>query len=266
MALHEQLLPNLTGAIRGTKGAHVVGVDGGSVNYRLMDAFTAWILDPSPENERRVLELLAEQKREGHLCLRGPKGAAAEAGAPGMHWTMNAASVAGGLLHAIKRGNREVEEACTGWIVDEAGFCRALRWKGEVWAPAPRVKEERRQKPHDGYRDVFAALVLGERVKKGTRYWQEDQAIGVATVREVLKLRPSIVSLCKTAEMPRLHFPIHKHDLAGGGFVAWIDRTEEAAHALDMCDWVRCAPEGIRFGFRFKEPVPGSVAALTRTP
>src|SRR6478609_734061 len=120
MATHEQLFPLLVGAIRGDK-VKPLGIDGGSVNYRLMDDTTTWIVDPSLKNEDVLLGHLKEMKEVGHMTLAGPKGVACEQGSPGMHWTFNMGSIVGALKYAVQRNRRELIARCQDAILDEVG-------------------------------------------------------------------------------------------------------------------------------------------------
>jgi|SRR6185295_2704966 len=267
---HEALFPRLVSAIREER-VEPVGIFSGSVNYKLMDAFTAWIAQPTPEHEQRCLGYLAGMQTLGHLTLGGTNGVATEAGSPAAHWTFNVASVLGGLKFALKRDNARMRDACFGFLLAEIGLNRAFRWKGRVILPAPRVKDEKEEGPIDGYRDVVTALALGERVRKPERYWTEPLAVAAATMKELLSLSPrqpgahrppvltaAQIRLFQSAPLPKLYLPILRRDLADGGYIAWIEDTPEARAAMgrDACHFVRCAPDGETWGYDFAKQIP----------
>ena len=257
MSSHRALLLHLVAAIQGEKTAPV-GIKGGSVNYKLMEKGTRVILDPSPANQTAFLDLLRQQKREGHLTLRGPRGVACEAGSPSMHWSFNAGPIVGVALWACKRNQPELRSACVEWIADEVGLNRWLWWKDGAWLPCPRLKREKGQSPNTKYRDRFTRMAAGEDAEftklarqKDADYWAAPEAVAVATMRA---LRPLLtkdeLERIRTSPPPKLYLPILKKELPGGGFLAYIEDTPEARQAMgkDSCNWVRCAPEGITFG------------------
>lgn len=265
---HEVLFPRLVGAIRG-ESVEPVELSGGTVNYKLMDAATAWIAAPSPKSERRMLDLLHEMRRIGHLSLEGPKGVACEQGAPAAHWTFNVGSVAGVLKWAHARGHVPLFAAALDFMRDEAWLDLAHTYNGRCILPAPRVKDEKGQGPLDGYRDVFVALVLGDRVKKSARYWSQPGAIAVATVREVDWVTGGeLFRELRKASMPRLYLPIRREHLQreridegtltidAAGFRSWIERTPEAERAMgrDGCNWVSAGPDGLAWGYDWEAP------------
>lgn len=254
MALHENLFPLLVAAIHGEK-VKPLGIEGGSVNYRLMDDGTAWIVDPSPENKERFLGHLRNMRETGHLSIRGHAfGVACEQGSPGMHWTFNVGSVLGVLKWALIREDAQMIIACVGFLDDELGLDEAHLWRNRIILPAPRVKNEKGQRPIDGNRDLFVRMVNGYKPRKRAKFWAEPQNIVAATLREILRSEPQLFA--PPHAYPKLHLPILKTELPGGGFIAWIEKTPEAEHAMgrDGCNWVRCAPDGVTYGFDWSEP------------
>lgn len=251
MALHEQLFPRLVGAIRGQRNITPLGITGGSVNYRLMDAATAYITMPTTATRSRAMSLMLELEEVGHFCLRGPSGIACEQGSPGMHWTFNMASVIGIADYAESRNHMDLYWAAMRVIQGEAALCAEYRYGPHVIMPAPRVKDEIDQGPIDGYRDVFTKLAFGEKVKKPNKYWSQDSAIAVSTFRNMdVHFTPGIA-------LPKLYVPIHKvtHD---DGFLAWVDDTPEARAVMghDCCNWVLTANGQYKWGYDWS-PVPG---------
>lgn len=263
MGTHVKLWLLLVQAIAGMK---VTPFDpgGGSPNYKLMFAFTAWIVDPSPANLRRCLELLANMKRTGHLSLRGPGGVATETGSPGAHWKFNITPVLGGLKWATSSSKRhqspELVEACLSFLEDEIGLDLHFRYGGVVAMCCPRLvageddSRDEEQVPVDGYRNVTVALALGEPVKKPPKYWAKTDATGVATMRELMVRHPEWKKRFASAQVPHLYLPIEREPTRSGGYVAWIEDTAAARAAMgrDACHWVSNGPEGVLYRIDFQ--------------
>lgn len=275
MAGHEERFRRLRLAIEGQKVEPVSSGESGSLNYKSMDLGTAAIAKPSQATLSTFTAFLNDQLQVGHCSRRGPRGVACEPLAPGMHGTYNCAPVAGVLRDACRRGDgpeSEHRRACVTWLANEAGLGREFRHRGEVWAPGPRVKDEKGQAPHDGYRDVWTAMLSGEKVQKRGAYWEEPQALAVKTLRELLTLKAAgsckpltedELHLLHTAPMPRLYLPINKAGTDGGGYFAWIEDTEAARTAMgrDACNWVLVPESGTpTWGYDWA-PHPGSEAA-----
>lgn len=270
MALHSQLFPRLVGAIRG-EVVTPLNIEGGSVNYRLMDDTTAYIVDPSRTNQSKLIAHFENMRRTGHMSLTGPHGVACEQGAPGMHWTYNIGSVLGVVRWAHANDHKELQGWAIQCLFDELDLDTKFMWRGESIFPAPRVKDEAESKnrnPQDDYRDVFIRLATGDKskVKKPAKYWAHPQAIAVATMRMLLRTRvwgKAQIERAKHAynmPLPRLYLPILKHGLPEGGYVAWIEKTEESVRALgkDACNWVRCSTDGVTIGYDFESEPPTS--------
>ena len=257
MATHKELLPRLVGAARGEK-VTPLRIEGGSVNYRLMDDGTTWIMEPTEANERIFLGYLQEMKEVGHLTLVGPKGVACEQGAPAAHWTFNVGSVVAVCKFAIERKRVKLRAACEDFLIDEVGLNKPFRINKVIALCCPRAKDEKKEAPIDGYRNVFTSLALGERVTKSLHYWQEPLAVAVSTFREILpKLGLDFVTRARTAEMPRLYLPIRRVSLQDGGFLAYIEQTPaaEAAMGSDGCNWVKSLADGtITYGYDWSTP------------
>ena len=248
MAGHEARLRRMVAAIHGEESKPVGDGKGGSVNYRLMDRLTGYITGTRGARSAS-LEILSEMQRVGHLSLDGPNGVATEAGSPAAHWAFNQMAVLGGLKWALRRGDSEIVIATTTFVADEIGLDLEHRYGGRVCLPAPRVKDEKHEAPLDGYRDVAVALVLGERVKKNSRYWEEPLATAVATLRELLGKHKGLRDTLREAQMPKLYLPIIKTQLEDGGFRAEIEDTPEARKAMgrDGCHVVEIGPQGARW-------------------
>jgi hypothetical protein len=257
VALHEQLFPRLIAAIRGDSSVRAIGSVQGSVNYRMMDRATSAIVSPTPANISSFSSLLLEQELTGHLSLSGPNGVAVEQGAPGMHWTYNAASVTGVFLRVPA-----LRDICARWMRNEVALNLAFRWEGETVLPAPRVKDEKGQGPRDGYRDVWTALAAGEvsrELKRGEKFYRADQAIACWAMREAWRVGLMGQGVVGTT-VPKLYLPILRRELDGGGFLAWIEDTPNARKAMgkDGCNWVRCAPAEVTWGVDWA-PLPADV-------
>lgn len=274
MAWHDILWPEYYSAVHGSKTvtrndkSYPVEIRGpvpGSINYLHMSVATSLLMDPTPERAQDYIDLLEEEERVGHLSQEGPQGRRTEAGSPGMHWSMNTAPVVGVTLRALqgwfdKFLSRELIDKIIRlglrWISNELALDCSFRFKGKVILPCPRVKDEKKQKPYDGYRDVFVKLALGERVKKKAEYWSSPSSLAVSLMRDLMKLDPDIPPYY--VRMPKLLLSINKKVLGDGGYLAWIDDTPEHRVILgkDGVSWIRCSNiDGITFGYDW-EPLP----------
>lgn len=255
MALHEQLFPLLVSAYHGAK-VRPLGLSGGSINYKLMDAFTAYIVDPSKVARVRCLSLLSEMETIGHLTLEGPHGIQYECGAPGMHWTFNVGSVLAGLVYAIRRKDALVIQACERFIITEIWLDAQYAYRGIVIMPCSRVKDEKNHKPVDGYRNAFLLQSRGFRLKRGDKFWSSPQSFVPVVMRELQShYDMKLISRFKAIDEPKLYLPIQRQELPGGGFIAWIDDNDLSRQALgrDGCNWVRAAPDGLTWGYDWSE-------------
>lgn len=247
MASHTALYRKLRGAVRGEK-VQPLRLAGGTLNYKKMDKATIVIVDGTNEAQADFMRLLHEQERIGHLTLEGPNGVACETGAPGMHWTFNAASVMAVLLWAIENKKGLLRDACVRWLANEFGLDRAYRFGQQVAFPCPRVKDDDPNKdeeddmaPLDGYRDVALALALGENPRKPEHYWQSEQALAVDLMRRLQgKLSTEEKLYIARAPVPKLYMPIERQNLPEGGALLKIADTPQARRAMgqDCCNWV----------------------------
>jgi hypothetical protein len=281
MAGHEERIRRLILAIDGVFVEPVKSKSAGPINYFAMDTGTRAIASPTLTNLKSFEDFLLRQERDGHLSRKGPKAVACEAGSPGAHWTFNAAPVAGVLLEACKRGDAPghgLRSACVRWLGNEAGLNRKYRFRGEVWFPCPRVKNEKTtrnnpkgQPPWDGYRDVATDLLSGVKVRRPDDYWQHPQAIAVRTIKALLELKAengvvplaeAELEIIQTSGEPKLYMPIQKQPTQDGGYLAWIEETPEARACMgrDCCNWVLVGPGGATWGVDW-EPLPEIKAA-----
>lgn len=296
MALHSNLFPRLVDAIRHVPGTKPLDIEGGSLNYVFMEKFTRYILIPNIENMHACLDLLNNMFSIGHGSLQsirsdGRDGIRCEQASPGMHWVFTVASVLGGWLETVKnnQSHKELAAACRQFCYNELDLDTKFLFHGQAVIPAPRVKggpifgkpNEKQMWPVDGYRDMFVKLALGTKVKKPAAYWNSDQSIAVSCMRELIRLKiwtEADTVRAKVAfdmPLPRLYLPIHRRllhsDGSDAGYIAWIDKTDEAVRAMgkDGCDWVRCVNDGSRmpgakgrgvvgvtFGYDWSTPVP----------
>jgi hypothetical protein len=260
MAGHRERFRRLAAAIRGERVEPVKSKTKGPINYELMDRATAAIVDPTQQNLDRFELLLRAQEEVGHLSRRAPD-YVSEQGSPGMHWTYNCASVAGVVFSRVEEDDKPWT-GCRGagvrWLANEAGLNREYRYNGEVWLPASRVKDEKEQAGHDGYRDIWTALASGEKVKKPEKYWSDPQALAVRVMRDLLpRLTSDERELIRTAGVPKLLLAINKVELPGGGFLAYFEDNEFNRKILgkDACNWVLIGPGGGECGLDW-EPLP----------
>jgi hypothetical protein len=231
MADHTRLWNHFILAVRGSKEAKHQNVGGGSVNYRLIDDTTAWILDPSPENRLTLLGHFANMKRTGHMSLAGPKGVACEQGSPAAHRKFNMAPLLAIFKFARERGDNELALAAEAVILDEVGLTQAFMFKGTSVIPAPRVKDEKGQGPVDVNRDRLSWVLRGadlRKIKTGKSFWKDDEGnLDVILARELVESRVWDDELIVMA--------IHSDD------------TPENRKVMgrDGCHFVHAAPDGI---------------------
>jgi hypothetical protein len=259
----KRMLRILWRASRGEQTELFTGDPGGlSPNKRLMMAVSEWIVKNSSASRQNVEELLDNILSTGHFCVRIGDRVACETGAIGMHWSFNVGSIVALLKFAHQRGDETLVDKAKTIILNEIGLDRQFFWKGKVYVPGPRIKD----KPWDGYRDVFYRLAIGEKVKKGSDYWNKEGSIAVTTLRDLTNdgvWDEEMQSKARSASMPNLYLPINIKQLGDGGWIASIDKTpeSEAASRLEgLCDWVRCADDGPNDGFsrgiNWENPVP----------
>jgi hypothetical protein len=255
MAGHGPRYQALVAAIRGQKVEPAGSGDSGSLNYKFMDAFTAYIVRGGAAKER-CLELLQQSKLYGHCTLKGPAGYACEQGAPGAHRYFTMAAVRGGLKYALSRGDVDLVHACREFELDEAALCLRFRWGKKTVLPSPRVKDEKQMRPFDGYRDLDTAMLLGENPKRKDSFWKEDQSVASLLLCELVARAVFTPEEVRRRKLPKLLLPIERRDVEGG-FLAWVDRTptSEKAMGRDGCNWVLCSTSGISAGFDWS-PLP----------
>lgn len=279
MAGHTALWRNAIAAIRGDSSAKHLGVSGGSVNYRLMDDGTAYILDPSPDNLRVILGHFRNMLDTGHMSLSGPNGVATEQGTVGAHRKYNMAMVCGILIHAEKNvqkhindleelAHKKLADACRQTIYDECGFCLAFQYKPPkgpalTIAPAPRIKDDadktvkgghasKLQAPIDKNRDRFLSLATGKQIRARKEFWQDDAGnLDVILMNEMLRdglWTVMDIQNCKLGKLPKLYLPIKTRLLFYvGGFEGWLVDTPEARRACgkDACHFVHAGINGV---------------------
>lgn len=281
MAWHDILFPNVVKAIAGDFSFKLTGFVEDTINYGIMSAVATCLADPTMDNIDHYLGILTEMGREGHLARRGPKGVGTEAGAPAMHWTFNVGPVAGMTLRAIEEEELELPDRvikksipkrstvitegldflCNEYQMDKKHtyIYRDKRGKLSITVaiPAPRIKDEKDQKPYgDSYRDIFVALLSGRQVRKSTKYWSESQSLAVRCVRDLLALEPALVGVFADAEYPKLAVDIRKQDIGSDGdYIAFVEDTPDNRRMMgkDCCNWVRCADKKITFGYDWSE-------------
>lgn len=264
---HRVLWPNLVLAVRGSKSAKHVGIEGGSVNYRLTDDTTAWILDPSEENRRVLLGHFENMRKTGHMSLAGPKGVACEQGAPAAHRKFNMASVLAVFKFATtsdrtgqpatsRHIDPELAEAAESVILDEIGLTQAFMYKGMSVIPAPRVKDEKGQGPIDANRDRLSWVLRGidhKKLKVGRNYWHDDEGnLDVILARELVEKgtwSDEHIFAAEHADLPKLYLPINTRHWTGNveQFEAWIDDTPENRKVMgkDACHFVHAGEDGV---------------------
>jgi hypothetical protein len=259
MADHTRLWNHFILAVRGSKEAKHQNVGGGSVNYRLIDDTTAWILDPSPENRLTLLGHFANMKRTGHMSLAGPKGVACEQGSPAAHRKFNMAPLLAIFKFARERGDNELALAAEAVILDEVGLTQAFMFKGTSVIPAPRVKDEKGQGPVDVNRDRLSWVLRGadlRKIKTGKSFWKDDEGnLDVILARELVESRvwdDELIVMAIHSDLPLLYLDIKMNTTQSGGgshygFEAWIDDTPENRKVMgrDGCHFVHAAPDGI---------------------
>jgi len=239
MAGHIERYRQLVAAIWGLAAFAVGNGSGGSLNFKLMDLVTLWILTAQEAYAQRILELLAEMKAIGHMTIQGPNKVASEQGSPGAHWYFNWTSILGCLKWARKRRHLALTSACEEAVYDEVALCREYSYGGVTALCGPRIKDEIEQDGGDGYRDVFLALGLGQPIRKPKKYWNHQQAAAVRLMRTLCQegvIRPEVA---RRWPLPKLYIPLHRIDLSEGFFV-YIEDTPEARQAMgkDACNWV----------------------------
>jgi hypothetical protein len=276
MGSHVRLFDNLISAYEG-RPFTPFDPGGGSVNYKIMYAAAEWIDRPTAANAQRLLDMFATMKQVGHLSLKGKLGVQCEAGAPGQHWSFNVGSVLCVLAYADgswkdKPLARQLRVAALSFVDDEVGLDRNFRYGTMVSLPCPRVvggsddPKAKRQSPIDGYRNVFVQLALGEKVKKGAKYWGQRGALAVRVMRELMTAHPEWVERFKKACVPKLYLPIIKESEKFGSsverYVAFIEDTPEARKVMgaDGCHRVENGPDGVRFQLDWRDEwlVPGA--------
>jgi hypothetical protein len=248
MAGHRERWIRVKAAAQGAKVVPVGDGNGGSVNYRIMDLCTAYLVDPSPENMRRLLDFLRRLRKDGHLTLTGPNGVATEAGSPGMHWSFNIAPLLAALRKALEMHHDELVAALLAVITDEVGLDNGYRFNGMTAVPCPRVKDEKDEGPIDGYRDRVVAIAIGEK-PKGNKWLSDPDALAVRLMAELTDRHPEWRTLFRAARVPKLYVPIERVELEGGGYSARLVDSADARKALgrDACHRVRVTPQGIEW-------------------
>jgi len=270
---HRVLLELLNRASRGEK-VQPVSPEDGPVNKKLMRAAINLLVDWSPANRKRFLDLVEPMAEIGHMTV----GKACEQGAPGMH-----GSYSMGAILAVRRGcegrdDPEMELACEDVLLAEAGLNRHFRFKvpdSTRWAaerpswsvadpvvlPCPRAKDEDKRgepmPPYDGYRDVVTALMLGEKVKRPAKYYRDDMAIAVRIMKDLVDRGiwdSRLQAEARDAPLPMLRVTIFRREIPDG-WIAWIEDTSFNRQALiDPLTWVRCSrADGISWGYDFAE-------------
>lgn len=266
MATHEILWPNAILAIQGSKSAKHAGIEGGSVNYRLLDDGTAWILDPSEHNENVIIGHFENMARTGHFSLSGPKGVACEQGIPGAHRKFNVAMVLGILKWAVIRNHQTLITYCVTTICGEVALTQRYQYKGKSAIPAPRIKDEKSQSPLDANRDRIALMATGystSKIRAGKNFWQDEEGnFDCILMRELIEDNVWSDVQMRTARvgfLPRLYLPINSVTLGttSDGYEAWIVRTPEAEKAMgkDGCHFVHNAPDGVWWKYDWKDEI-----------
>lgn len=271
MATHESLWPNFIGAVRGSTSARHLGIKGGSVNYRLLDDTTAWLLDPSPQNRKTLLGHFANMKRTGHMSLSGPKGVACEQGSPMAHRKFNMAPLLAIFKFARARGDEELEEDAEEVILDEVGLTSSFTFKGVSVIPAPRVKDEKGHGPIDSNRDRLSLILQGvdvDSLRVGHNFWKDDDNLDVIIARELAESGlwdDELIVMSKHAVTPKLYIPItiNFNPIIGGGFEAWIPDTPDNRRTMgkDGCHFVHAGEDGIWWRYDWEEEINPTTGA-----
>lgn len=264
MATHEYLWPNAILAIQGSKSTRHLSIEGGSVNYRLMDDGTAWILDPSLENEGVLIGHFENMARTGHFSLAGPKGVACEQGIPGAHRKFNVTMILGILKFATARDNQTLIDHCVKVMCGEVGLTLAYQYKGVSIIPAPRIKNEKKQEPLDSNRDRIAAMATGANpssIRAGKDFWQDEEGnFDCILMRQLVEegiWSDNMMRQARLALVPKLYLPIQSFSLPSGGFEALIRQTPEAEKAMgkDGCHFVHAGEDGFWWKFDWNDEI-----------
>lgn len=276
---HHGLYRNLELAVEGKflmKGAPTGW--GGSRNYGAMRnaaaLLSAWTR--GDEVEARTIRTLwmgdqRDQLVVGHWAHRGGDGLQNECMAPAPHDLFDLAPTMVVWREALKRGDLEVAALAEAEVARQVALCRALSAKGIVCSPCGRAKTD--DDPSNGsgadqwrsrlYDSILATVDGGKKFKYSS--------LATVAFAEILARPegPAIRARLRAAELPKvLALPIHKAELGGGTYLAWIDDTPEARKQLghDALSWVRWGP-GMKepdLGYDWA-PLPAIGAAPVRT-
>lgn len=251
MAAHEGLFGNVTLAAKGVPIPGVLEIGfGGSFNYGMMrisaaieNGFSTRAAGPAAEARRMWLDNEVEQLHIGHWCHGGQN----ECLCPQPHSSFILAPVMLVWRGALRRKDAELAQACEHNTGRSVALYKAFSLNGVVCAPAGRAKTA--DDPSNGSRqdqwrnrpgDAILALVQGTRPPKygGLEVDLFQQILGGPDGQ-------GIRSRLRAYPLPQvLSLPIHRAALPGGGYAAWIEKTDKAAIQLghDALNGVVCRP------------------------
>jgi hypothetical protein len=273
MAMHEILFPRFLQSLTGKALVGGVYGGGGSRNYKLMGYGADYLSNPRLMSSReRFLDILHNDKTIGHgTDANNVQGIACEQGSPGAHFTFTYAPILAAYNKATAIGDHEMSSLCANVLYAEVALCREFSLKGRVCMPGARFKDDAQPKTPglqsqglDAYRDMFVAMALGGSVpKKPDRFWNDPQSVCVKLARDTF-YSPKLWDVVRALRepLPKLYLPINRRDIDGGGYLAWIDKTDSAVKAMgkDGCNWALARSFNWKIGeYKFGydwEPMP----------
>lgn len=232
-----------------------VPVPGGkSWNYKKMGRVGAWVWhalagDPAEAADfrRQVLEFFADEERYGQMRT--------EQGCNAPHDGMHIGATMLARLAALKLQTGEDAEmmAATGrWLDGFFAMCAACHSAGHSYFPGFRIKPGTR--PTSEVRDYayLAARGMGKlpAQKRADRFF-----VGAKLAYELRRLG-ALPEPKENARLPRLHARMRVQRLAGGGFLASIEKTSDKAG--EVVDWIYARGSALEFGrsWAARPPVP----------
>jgi hypothetical protein len=193
---------------------------------------------------------IADQRDQlvvGHWAHRGAVGIQNECMAPAPHDSFDLAPTMVVWREALRRSDAEVAALAEAEVGRVVALSRELSARGIVCSPCGRAKTD--DDPSNGsgldqwrsreYDSLLAAVDGGRKLKYSS--------LATTTFAEILARPegPGIRARLRAAPLPEvLALPIHRADLGGGAYLAWIEDTPEARQQLghDALSWVRWGP------------------------